>query len=65
MIYYYVLQWNWDLDDTIHHEPIINSHAELVSRIKDLYSYNRNVEFTFYKVKQESISVPPSFWSKS
>lgn len=64
MSHYYVLQWNWDLDDTIHHEQL-NSHTELVSRIKDLLSCNRNVEFTFYKVECESINVPPSFWSKS
>lgn len=64
MLYYYVFQWNWDLDDTIHHEQL-NSHAELVSRIKELYSYNRNVEFTFYKVECESINVPSDFWSKS
>lgn len=64
MSYYYVFQWNWDLDDTIHHEQL-NSYSELVNRIKDLYSHNRNVEFTFYKVECESINVPPSFWSKS
>lgn len=64
MSYYYIFQWNWDLDDIIHHEQV-NSYSEVVSRIKELYSKNRNVEFTFYKVECESISVSPSFWSKS